>query len=284
MRLNGVILVNRFFYEDVNIRVEHKYDFPMNQDQCFLHTHLNAELYYFLSGITKVHIDDSVYEASPGDVFLIKPNEPHYFEVATNKPYERIVINFDPRLFENFDKDKYILHCFYDRENGQKNQYRSSDFSDKSYSILFSDMVKTQKNHSVNLYANLFLILKKIADIFNSDIVMESPTTNSMDSAIIRYVNDHLEKPLNVGMICQHFFIGRSKLNQIFKHNTGLSPWEYITVKRLSKAQRLLADGYLATKIYELCGFDNYSTFYRAYVKYYGSFPSYAKVPKHKNR
>ncbi|MBO4732855.1 MAG: helix-turn-helix transcriptional regulator [Clostridia bacterium] len=272
--------MNYFFYEDDKIRIEHKLDQSMSQDQCFLHTHLNAELYFFLNGITKIHIDDSVYEAAVGDVFLIRPNEPHYFEVTPDEPYERIVVNFDPHLFKDFDKKNYISNCFYNRHFGEKNQYHSTDFFDKNYSSYFMSMVNKENSNEVNIYACLFMILKAAADVFNSDVVMESPITNTVESEIIRYVNDYLEKPLSVDAVCQHFFVSRSKLTHIFKHNTGMAPWEYITVKRLNKAQNLIINGYLPTKVYSLCGFDNYTSFYRAYTKYYGNFPSHFKVSK----
>lgn len=267
--------MKKFYFENKDIKVEHKYDFPMSRELCFLHTHLNAELYYFLSGDIKIHIDDSIYIASKGDVFLIRPNEPHYFEVDPNFPYERIVINFDPETFAKFDGKDYIKSCFYNRKSGQKNQYCVSCFKDKAYSKFFMDMVTPSKSNEVNIYSNLFMILSEIADIFNSDIVLEVPFTDSLDSQIIRYVNDNLEKPLNLNMLCERFYISRSKLNQIFNRNTGISTWDYILNKRLNKAKALLVAGYPSTRVAELCGFSNYSTFYRAYIKLFGVSPSY---------
>lgn len=254
----------------------------MSQEQCFWHTHHNAELYYFLSGIARVHIEDSIYVANPGDVFLMRPNEPHYFEIVPDTPYERIVINFDPLAFSKFDKSNFISSCFYDRKIGQKNQYRFEDFPNTNFSDSFMKIVKNTPNNETNIFSNLFMVLNEIANVFHSNISMISPSNTSLESDIIRYVNDYIEKPLNIESICQEFFISRSKLTQVFKQSTGMAPWEYITFRRLQKAYELIEKGHLATKIYELCGFDNYSTFYRAFVKQYGKFPSSSKSKKSK--
>ncbi len=267
-----------FSFDDGALRIEHKRDLPQSNMRYFLHTHTNAELYYFLSGNIKIHIDDGIYNASSGDVFLIRPNEPHYFEVNLDSPYERIVINFDPYVFKNFDRNNYISNCFFARKSGEKNQYCASDFSDKSYASYITNMVNRVKNFETNVYSNLFMLLCEIADIFNSGTPLEMPVTDSFDSKIIRYVNDNLGKDLNIQLICDNFYISRSKLNNVFKRNTGNSVWEYVTAKRLANAKSMLTRGYPATKIAEPCGFSNYSTFYRAYKKYYGTYPSESKT------
>ena len=48
----------------------------------------------------------------------------------------------------------------------------------------------------------------------------------------------------------------------------------YLRDKRLMLAQTLLGSGNKPTEIYEQCGFRDYATFYRAYVRYFGVNPS----------
>ena len=45
-------------------------------------------------------------------------------------------------------------------------------------------------------------------------------------------------------------------------------------MKRLSKAQQLIAMGKKPTEIYTECGFTDYGTFFRNYTKHFGFSPS----------
>ena len=70
------------------------------------------------------------------------------------------------------------------------------------------------------------------------------------------------------------FFISKSQLCRLFKKATGSTLWQYITIKRLTKARLMLREGEKPTKVCFACGFNDYSTFYRAYIKYYGHGPN----------
>ena len=48
----------------------------------------------------------------------------------------------------------------------------------------------------------------------------------------------------------------------------------YLTVKRLVYARQRIEAGEPATHAYLACGFNDYSSFYRAYVKYFGTAPT----------
>lgn len=52
---------------------------------------------------------------------------------------------------------------------------------------------------------------------------------------------------------------------RLFKQETGYTVGNYITEKRLIKARDLMSQGTCATQACYLCGFQNYSSFLRAY-------------------
>ena len=60
---------------------------------------------------------------------------------------------------------------------------------------------------------------------------------------------------------------------RLFKQETGYTVGNYITENRLIKARDLLSQGTCATQACYLCGFQNYSTFLRAYKKRYPGRP-----------
>ncbi len=81
-------------------------------------------------------------------------------------------------------------------------------------------------------------------------------------------VNDKINVYSNLFLLLNE--ISKPQLCRIFKKATGTNMGQYITVKRLVTARKLLHDGAKPTTVYSECGFGNYSTFYRAYVKNFG--------------
>ena len=94
---------------------------------------------------------------------------------------------------------------------------------------------------------------------------------------ILRYLNENIDKNITLQDICDKFFISRSQLCRIFRNATGVTVKHYQTAKRLVLARTLMDAGEAATHVYSRCGFSDYSSFYRAYVKYYGTAPSRGK-------
>ena len=87
------------------------------------------------------------------------------------------------------------------------------------------------------------------------------------------YVNKHLFEELSVPILAKQFFMSTSQFNRVFKQAAGASPWEYITIKRLTAAREKIRNGVSVQSACESCGFRDYSAFYRAYVKHFGCAP-----------
>jgi AraC-like DNA-binding protein len=66
----------------------------------------------------------------------------------------------------------------------------------------------------------------------------------------------------------------------LFQKKTGISLGCYIRNKRLELAQAEIMNGSLITDVAFDVGFNNYSTFYRAYIRYFGYTPSVQPMEK----
>ena len=86
------------------------------------------------------------------------------------------------------------------------------------------------------------------------------------------HVHSECEIYLFLGGRCDYLVEG-SQLTRIVKDATGSPVWEYITAKRLALAREKMLSGMTALRIAEECGFGDYSSFYRAYVRHYGHSP-----------
>ena len=92
----------------------------------------------------------------------------------------------------------------------------------------------------------------------------------------ILFINRNLENSLTLDEVAREANMNRSYFCTVFKRLNGMSPWEYITIKRIEKAVDLLkTTDSTMIEIAGMCGFNNTSNFNRAFKKVTG------RIPKH---
>jgi len=246
-----------------------------NPDHFFLHTHAKAELYYFVKGSGIFHIEGSAYQLEPGDLLLMRPTESHYIEVDVNQPYERKVLHFSMDCLKALDPIGCLFAPLLDREAGKMNLYKPHRFQGGSCEHYIHTMMSARPDPQVSIFAGLVPLLHELCGIQAQ--LMGEPNTepDSIEYRIMRYLNENIDKPVSLNDVCQRFYISKSQLCRIFRSCTGVTVKQYLTVKRLVRAKQLIDLGEHPTHIYSQCGFNDYSSFYRAYTKYYGHSPAH---------
>lgn len=240
-----------------------------------LHTHATAELFYLISGGGVFHIEGSSYRLQPGDIVLMRPAEAHYIEQDPTLPYERICLNFDPKILSTLDPENTLLRPYYDREPGNRNHYRTAGTPD-AVCRTYLDNILNAPDDRLKAVANLILLLRQVCVMFDREgAAPEEPDT--LEYRIVRYINDNLQKDLSLQDLCDYFFISRAQLCRRFKKVTGTSVGKFVTAKRLLKAQHLICQGKKPTDVFAECGYQDYSTFYRAYLQHFGHSPRDAR-------
>ena len=236
-----------------------------------LHTHSFAEILLFLQGNAVFHVEGTSYPLSPGDILLTCPMETHYIEVSPETPYERIVINFDTVLLEKLEPGTPLLHPFLQREMGRQNLYRCQEFAGTD-AVFHLQALRDCANDRLASISHVLLFLTELRRIF--DARENVPVTQDcLEHQILRYIENQISRPITLEHLCQRYFISRAQLCRRFKKVTGTSVAKYIATKRLLIAQQMILQGKKPSHIYELCGFSDYSTFYRAYTRYFGYSP-----------
>ena len=258
----------------VGLSLRHDREEPHEFTRFNLHTHATAEIYYFVSGKGVFHVEGSSYVLQPGDILLMRPAEAHYVEQDPTLTYERICLNFDPAILEPLDPEHTLMRPYYDREAGSRNLYRTANTPD-AICRTYLDGILNAPEDRLKAVANLILLLRQLGLMFARDESDSEPDT--LEYRIIRYINDNLDTELSLQDLCDFFFISRAQLCRRFKKVTGTSVGKYISAKRLLKAQQLICQGKKPTDIFAECGYQDYSTFYRAYQQYFGHSPREAQ-------
>ena len=272
-------MIHRLYeYVDSDLRIHHAIDeFPEDKDYP-MHAHEWCEILGFIRGKGDYTIEGNVYRLEPGCILIMRPAETHKLHIDSSEPYERIMVNFPTTLIEKIDPSKKLLQSFIDRPLGQLNLYRNQEFTTISGITYLREMVSvayTREDQRLNIITNLLPLLNAIKNIFIFKKTFEMNLSNRNTSQlIIDYINVHLHEELSLEVLSRQFFLSKSQISRLIKKATGCSVLDYITIKRLMRAREYILSGETATNASRLCGFNNYSSFYRAYVKHFPELPS----------
>lgn len=266
-------------YEDNHIYFHHVRDEVPNIGTIPVRVYHTYGLYGFINGSCRYKIEGNEYVLNPGCILLIRPSEAHKIYVDSDCNYERIFVNFTEDILKTIDPDLFLLRAYNERSLGHLNMYSPRDFSvdPLNYIHAMCPLNVSQEERRLIVFSNLISILNEVRIIFNKSTEINKYyfAKDDTDFKLIEYINSNIFNPLSIDMICKRFFISKTHLERKFKSLTGSTIFEYITMKRLVEAQRLLLQGEKSTIVSKFCGYSEYSTFFRAYKKQFGISPSY---------
>jgi len=238
-----------------------------------LHTHQKCEVYYFISGKGIFHIEGTDYPLKPGCILIMNNTESHYIEIDPNSKYERLAIHFDKDFIRKIDLNNDLLAFFEDRDPGQNNLLTKGSFDSTLYLSLINNMSKSIDTDPTQTITNFIALLSELKKAYIKNIETALVTKETLVNQIIKYILSNIENDLTLDDICDKFYICKSQLCILFKKTMGVTVWQFITLKRLTLAEEMLSAGFSPTETYSKCGFGDYSSFYRAYKKHFGTSP-----------
>lgn len=248
------------------LEIEHKINDPNTVDDEYTeHFHLGYELLYFLDGDIEYVIENKRYVLKPGDLLFIKPGEHHFLTILSPRRYERVVIKFNEIWIPAFSLP--VL-----KRRGSHYSIAGTELEE-----LFDRFDRHAAHYSGDvLHVLMRSCLDELLVKYWCLDMDELPATdlNKTVSEVIEYITENISQPLTVDDLCKKFGFSRSYISKAFMESLHEPPKQYIINKKILHAKALLEKGESPTKVCELCGFADYSTFYRAYKKNIGVPPS----------
>ena len=120
-----------------------------------------------------------------------------------------------------------------------------------------------------SLLSRLYLGSSSNEHFLPSGIVQDPPEL----APVLDYIRRHLSERITLDSLAEKFYLSRSQLNHLFRKYFNTSVMNYVSVQRLSYAQKLLTSGMSASEVASTVGCSDYSTFYRSYTKHFGHSP-----------
>ena len=275
-----------YLNEDFKIFYLKDYD-KVNTDY---HHHNFNKIVIFISGDAQYIVEGKTYNLKPWDILLINKNEIHKCITNNKVPYERLVIWMKDDIEECDKYFKSLTKCFNISKEMSTNIFRLKENSCSAIKNLVPKILKYNNSNDVynitlrnSFFIQMLVILNKSylkkTNIDTTDDVFYDKTTEQL----INYINKNLNKSLEIDALADKFELSKHYLMRKFKKQTGHSIHSYIIQKRLMLAIELMKNNSCMYIVAEEAGFNEYSTFVRAFKKYYELSPmkyyeSYNKI------
>jgi len=256
-------------------------------EQYEYHYHDFYKIIIFISGKVTYLIEGKAYNLKPWDILLITNRDIHKAIIAPSEPYERIVIWFNPGFLEkNSSPDSNLLDCF--DISSSKKQYLLR-LNPEELKLIKSNLTELEHAFKSNLFGadiaknSLFLLLAVYLNriFLQSDFAAHFNKIQYDDTInkIIDYINENIGGNLTLENLSEKFYLSKYTLMHKFKKQTGFTVHSFILQKRLLMAGVRIRNGCQVTEVSYECGFSDYSSFVRAFRKFYGVSPrQYAKA------
>ena len=202
----------------------------------------------------------------------------HRVHLLSNKKYQRIAFTLYPDFFiHNQCEELERIFLSSSTNNGDKISVRTA----KSSGLYDAIMRFREYTHAFSTpYTTVTksVLIEILYLLNNISTFEETIEINENLSDIIHYLNNNFTDNITLDFLCNKFYISKYYLCHTFKEATGLTVQQYVKEKRLVKAIELRENGAPLIEAALQVGFDNYSSFFRAFTKRYKTNPTNYKT------
>lgn len=238
------------------------------------HEHTSCELMYVLSGELMVTVNDTIHHIRENTLVLIKSRQHHKVKLVSESEYHRYIAMINPwELRKQLVRPDLFAMLTDISESGIIILYDIHDIKRE-----FDRMTDIFQN-GANIYTELSAALDIISLFYDSIKPHKSSTEESTQKKLVYSVREYIEKNyaenIKIADIANESFVSAGYLTHIFKAETGMSPREYLSHIRCTRAYELIRHtGMKLSAVSSVTGFCCANDMSRKIREYYGLTPT----------
>jgi len=248
-----------------------------------LHTHVYYQIYYIAKGSLTHYVGEESSRLSAGDMFIIPPGVVHRI-----KEDEGIVfysLSFMPEVVDEMRHTASFAADFLRSLDGEARiRPKITIPSDEVLRIesiidaIYREFEEKQLAGFEIIKLNLALLLSLFARIcYDTAPALPLPEYADRKYLIMRcveYVEQNFYRQIALEDMVRLSTMSKSEFCRAFREVAGSPFHQYLNQCRIRKACECIKRGDRITAIYTFCGYEDFSTFYRNFVKVVGVSPA----------
>lgn len=244
------------------------------------HTHEYFQIYYIAKGSLCHYLGNKSSRLHQSDMFIIPPGTVHHIETAPNTVFYSF--SFMPDFFGEAKQSGKLVSLFLQDILGGKDLLPRISIDSEDIFYIESIMERMLAefncksfgfNEIIHSYATL-LVSGLARNYFEKNSLPEYFENNKQFVLYcIEYIKNNFTEQITLDEISKRSTMSKSSFCQLFYKLTGHSFNSYLNLCRIKKSTEYIKNGYKITAIYGLCGYSDFSTFYRNFKKIMGVSP-----------
>ena len=238
------------------------------------HRHTSCELLYLYDGELSVFCNGNEYELTSGMVYIIPSCILHKSFIKDSGKYRRHLLFLNPWTYCRTHYSDTI-HNMLMGFSVNKPVVARDDFS--CAELIFKIQRELNKGETlsediiISAVTEILVGIIRQADFINR----KNKSPGKLVSQVREYIRENYGKRILISDIADKFYINKFYLTHIFKDQTGMSPRQFLTFTRLSKAYSLLHEPDMKiSEISETCGFTSQSDMTKKFREQYNMTPT----------
>lgn len=247
------------------------------------HIHDFFQIIYCRQGSLTHTVNLETAKLFRGDIFIVPPNTPHHISSCDKDTiinqisfkYEFIAASCAPlEMSCKFLKNLSIHGIIMPRISPMSEDIYLFESTVGKIRIEFINNRPGREEIIRSCLLTLTTIISRMYIWNGSSIVTLLDNKQQRINNCIAYIDSRYYENISLEQISKMAALSVPTFCDMFKSTTGLSFKDYLNKKRIEKAKSLLACGEGITEAAYICGYNDFSTFYRNFVKFTGMMPS----------
>ncbi len=258
-----------FVYRDNTTYLHHTLTLdPTIDDLSFKsHSHNMVEVYYFLRGNARFVVEGNIFTLERGNILVMASGQTHHLLLEPSVAYERMALLIDTAAVP--PEYEALSEHIYEGANLFALEKKEQIWFEESFLMITKSPEDMQKNLVYSFASMVFGMLSN-----KLKPTSQPRVEDDIIKKTINYINKNLSSELSLEIIANALFCSKVSLNRKFREMMGCTVWEYVIRRRIYSARQRLFLGGNVTDAYQKSGFNDYSSFFRAYKKVVGISPS----------
>ena len=247
------VKTNDFEFEYIESKIDH----PILWES---HCHAQYEMIAVADGDITVMLEGQKYRLQKNQIIIIPPLFYHSVTANGVGSYRRITALFGIDDIPSVLQDEFT------------NQGRTTAIDASRIEKIKEICQKADASFYAPLLQSLMI------EIFYDALqIPQAPTKIETDEFLQKafgYIDQHLHEKILLDDLAQHTLRSKSSFCHLFEAKMNISPKQYILQKKFALASKLIGEGTPPTVAAVQIGYENYSNFYRVYMKHFGTSPT----------